>query len=65
MDNKKIFISYRRSDSQFMVDELYEILLKNEVAKESIFKDIESIQIGVNFDEAIDNALASVSLNDP
>ncbi len=58
MDNKKIFISYRRSDSQFMVDELYEILLKNEVAKESIFKDIESIQIGVNFDEAIDNALA-------
>lgn len=54
---KKIFISYRRNDTQYQVDDLYDILIQNGVAKESIFKDIESIGVGENYEDAIDQAL--------
>jgi len=55
---KKIFISYRRDDTQFQTDILYNELIERGVSKKDIFKDIESIGLGVNFDDAIDNALA-------
>jgi len=60
--NKKIFISYRRDDTQYQVDILHEEMLKYGIPKENIFKDIESISLGVNFDEAIDQALESADI---
>ena len=49
----KIFISYRRSDTQYQVDDLYEIFLKNKVSRNNIFKDIESIEVGQNYEQVV------------
>lgn len=62
MEEKKIFINYRRSDSQYMVDDLYEQFLQYKVPRDWIFKDVESIGIGTEFDVAIDQALAKADI---
>ncbi len=53
---KKIFISYRRNDTQYQVDELYATLIKH-VRKSCVFKDVESIGVGQDFEKAIDEAV--------
>lgn len=44
----KLFISYRRADSQHAVDRLYQTLRKH-MAKKDIFIDVDSIPKGVDF----------------
>jgi hypothetical protein len=52
-----LFISYRRSDSSYVVDRL-----RSEIARKcpdiNIFRDIESIELGTNFKQAINDALS-------
>ena len=48
----KVFISYRRSDSQDVVGRLYDHL-ERRLGTQAIFKDTESISIGANFAERI------------
>ncbi len=44
----KIFISYRRADSADVVGRIYDSLVQ-EFGRESIFKDVDSIPMGVDF----------------
>ncbi len=53
-----IFISYRRQDSQGSAGRLADTL-KAQFAQSQIFRDIETIEPGVDFVEAIERALAS------
>lgn len=53
-----IFISYRRSDSEFVVGRLYDKLAER-FGEENIFKDVDSISLGEDFRESIDEALQS------
>ena len=53
-----IFISYRRQDSQGFAGRLADTL-KAQFARNQIFRDIETIEPGVDFVEAIERALAS------
>jgi hypothetical protein len=51
----KIFISYRRADSKYVVDRIRDRL--NEAFDENaIFRDIESIPLGQNFSDVLDQA---------
>lgn len=51
-----IFLSYRRSDSAAMCDRIYAKLVERFGANE-VFKDIDSIPLGVDFVQFIDQAL--------
>ncbi len=55
----KVFISYRRSDSQWQTKQLYDALCA-EVAKpkENIFYDLDSMLVGFDFRERIDDAVS-------
>lgn len=44
----KIFISYRRIDSQYITDTIYEHMLKH-FGKENVFIDVDHIPIGIDF----------------
>ena len=48
-----IFISYRRSDSADIVGRIYDRLI-NRFGKELIFKDVDSIPLGIDFKEYLD-----------
>lgn len=48
----KIFISYRRSDTNHLVDELYDELVQ-EFGKTYVFYDIDTIELGVDFEDFI------------
>ncbi|MDJ0706163.1 MAG: ABC transporter substrate-binding protein [Leptolyngbyaceae cyanobacterium MO_188.B28] len=48
-----IFISYRRSDSSSDVGRIYDYL-ENHFGRDRIFKDVDSIPLGVNFREHLD-----------
>ena len=48
----RIFISYRRSDSQDVADHLYERLV-DRFTRDAVFKDVDSIPGGVDFRESI------------
>ena len=44
----RIFISYRRADSQYATDRIYEKLAA-QFGADSVFMDIDDIPLGVNF----------------
>ncbi|HEV2235143.1 MAG TPA: pentapeptide repeat-containing protein [Ktedonobacterales bacterium] len=52
----KIFISYRRLDSAAVAGRLYDRLV-GYFGSESVFKDVDSIQIGANFVDVITDAI--------
>ena len=54
--NKKIFISYRREDSQGVTGRLYD-RLENRFGRDRIFMDVDTIQPGMDFVNAIENAI--------
>jgi hypothetical protein len=53
---KRIFISYRRSDSAGYAGRLYDFL-KNYLGKDRIFFDVDTIKPGVNFEQKIKTEL--------
>src|SRR5437868_2808199 len=54
----KIFISYRRDDSETDTDFLYE-QLAHHFGKEHVFMDIDNIPVGRDFAEVIESAVSS------
>lgn len=59
--DRKIFISYRRSDSQHITDRIYDKLSSN-YRDNDLFMDIFSIDLGVNFAKAIETTLAECAV---
>jgi hypothetical protein len=57
MADKKIFISYRRADSQVMTDRIYAALV-DAFGEQAVFRDIHSIPFGVDFRTHIQKAVA-------
>ncbi|MEZ6030777.1 MAG: TIR domain-containing protein [Hyphomonadaceae bacterium] len=56
---QKIFISYRRQDSQYQADRLYEALKKRvRNAKHNIFIDVDHIPAGVDFTQHLDDQVS-------
>src|SRR5690348_17023185 len=53
---EKIFISYRREDSALICGRIYEELA-GRFGSDNIFKDIDSIELGVPFQERIDDSI--------
>lgn len=51
-----IFISYRREDSQFITDRIFDHLIHH-FSEKSLFKDVDNIPPGVDFRAHIDNAV--------
>jgi len=56
MSNGQIFISYRRDDSAGYARALYDRLVQH-FSKERVFMDVDAIEPGLPFDEAIKSAL--------
>jgi hypothetical protein len=56
-----IFISYRRSDSADIAGRIYDRLV-NEFGSDSIFKDVDSIPLGVNFKSYIDETVGACNV---
>src|SRR5512139_2316322 len=56
MSNGQIFISYRRDDSSGYARALYDRLVQH-FSKERVFMDVDAIEPGLPFDEAIKRAL--------
>ena len=54
----RIFINYRRQDTEGYVGRLYDHLLKH-FERDVIFMDVDSIQPGVDFAEALEQAVAA------
>lgn len=55
----KVFISYRRSDSQWQTKQLYDVLSQSIVEpKKNIFYDLDSMLVGFDFRQRIDDAVA-------
>lgn len=54
----KIFISYRRDDSQYVTDSIHDYL-KAHFGDENVFLDVESIPFGVNFREYLAEQIAA------
>jgi DNA polymerase len=54
----RIFINYRRQDSEGYVGRLYDHLLKH-FERDDIFMDVDSIQPGVDFTKALESAVAA------
>ena len=57
----KVFISYRRSDSADVTGRIYD-RLAGHFNREDIFKDVDSIPLGVNFKDHLSNAVSSCDL---
>ena len=53
----RVFISYRRSDSAETAARIYDSL-SSRIGANNIFKDIDSIDLGIDFVSAIDDAIA-------
>ncbi len=58
---RRIFISYRRSDSADATGRLYDRLVAR-YSKERIFKDVDSIPLGADFRQVIDGAVGSCAV---
>jgi hypothetical protein len=56
--SRKIFISYRREDSQGVTGRLYD-RLENHFGRDHIFMDVDTIQPGMDFVEAIEKAVSA------
>jgi len=57
----KIFISYRRNDSNDMVDDIYN-LFANELGKGNVFRDVNSIPLGADFREILKSAISNTEI---
>ena len=57
----RIFISYRRSDSAHVAGRIYDRLV-SEFGKENVFKDVDSIPLGVDFRDVLDKNLSSCTV---
>lgn len=55
--HNNIFISYRRDDSADITGRIYDWLVR-EFGKESVFKDVDSIPLGIDFKEYITNIVS-------
>ena len=53
----KIFVSYRRDDSQHITDRIFDHLVRR-FGRKNLFKDVDSIPVGVDFRFHIDQAIA-------
>lgn len=53
---KRIFISYRRSEAQYVVGRIYDKLCAS-YGEDKVFKDIDSIPLGVDFREIISSSV--------
>lgn len=51
-----VFISYRRADSGYVTDRIYDHLIR-ECDEEAVFRDLESIALGTSFRDQIAQAL--------
>lgn len=58
---RRIFVSYRRSDTQFVADALYAELV-SVYGDEGVFMDIDDIPLGVDFREYLNEQLAEVEV---
>lgn len=56
MTTQRIFISYRRADTDNIVDRMFDVLAAL-FGAENVFRDVDSIDTGVRFDEAMLNAV--------
>ena len=56
-----IFISYRRTDSPNITGRIYD-RLRQEYGKEAVFKDVDSIPLGVDFREHIDKMVGECNV---
>jgi len=54
----RIFMSYRRTDSQYATDHIYEQLVKH-FGDGRVFMDIDAIPLGVNFRDYIDEQIST------
>ena len=54
----RIFISYRRADSQYATDRIYEKLAA-QFGADRVFMDIDDIPLGVNFRDYIDQQVST------
>ena len=52
----KVFISYRRKDSQYIADRIYDSI-ERELKEENVFRDIDSIQFGRDFRRILQDAV--------
>ena len=57
----KIFISYRRDDSQIASQSIYEALVK-EIGFDQVFFDIDDIPYGVNFKTHLDRVVSECGI---
>lgn len=56
-----IFLSYRRSDSQEVVGRIYDTLT-GQFPRDTVFKDVDSIPLGVSFPEYLRKALSAAKV---
>jgi hypothetical protein len=54
----RIFISYRRADSQTITGRIYDRLLQAFGGPQAVFKDVDSIPVGVDFKAYLDQQIA-------
>jgi len=54
----QIFLSYRRSDSQYATRSISDRLQKS-LGKEALFQDVKSVSLGEDFEKRVNNILAS------
>jgi uncharacterized RDD family membrane protein YckC len=58
---RRIFISYRRDDSAAVCGSIYE-WLREQYGKESLFKDVDNIPLGLDFGEYIERSIKQSSV---
>lgn len=59
----KIFISYRRDDSGYQVDRLYDLLIqKHGIPKDDVFVDVDNIPFGVDFADHLNVKVAQCDI---
>jgi len=57
----KIFISYRRADSKYVVDRIRDRLIAA-YDQDVVFRDVESIPLGQNFSDVLDEATSTCNV---
>ena len=60
-ESPKIFISYRRDDSNDITGRIYDWLVQH-FGPDYVFKDVDSIPLGVDFKQHLDQAVAQCSV---
>lgn len=60
-EQQMVFITYRREDSPYATEHLYECL-RSEFGKSLVFRDVDNIPLGVDFREVIEKQLKGCSV---